>query len=112
MSLQGLFCQMLAGGLPFSISLPVGECVVPEGITGPVALFITSDPQPLINNPVNRATDKLVAGPTIAFIDNRPQILGQLARTIGGAPPPAVTSTITPDQATSIITLAGPQPTA
>jgi len=101
---------MLAGGLPFTISLPLSQCKVPEGITGPVALWITSDMQPLINNPRDRAVDKLVAGPTIAFLDNKPQILGQLARNPGGAPP-AVTSTITPDQATSILSGAGPVPT-
>lgn len=103
---------MLVGGLPCTISLPLSQCVVPQGINGPVALWITSDSQPLVNDPINRATDKLVAGPTIAFIDTVPQILGQLARTLGGSPP-NVTSTITPDQATSILNLsAGPVPTA
>lgn len=102
LSMQGLFCQMLAGGLPFSISLPLSQCIVPEGINGPVALWVTSDPQPLINNPRDRAVDKLVAGPTIAFLDLKPQILGQMARNLGGTPP-TVTTTITPDQATSIL---------
>jgi len=110
-STDGLFCQMLAGGLPCTISLPLSQCVVPAGITGPVALWITSDSQPLINNPRDRAVDKLVAGPTMAFLDNKPQILGQLARNPGGTPP-AVTSTITPSQATSILSAAGPTPTA
>jgi len=107
--MQGHFCQMLVGGLPFTISLPLAQCIVPEGINGPVALWVTSDPQPLINNPRDRAVDKLVAGPTIAFLDTKPQILGQMARTLPGAPP-TVTSTITPDQASSILTLTTPNP--
>jgi len=101
-STDGLSCQMLVGGLPFTISLPLAQCVVPDGINGPVALWVTSDPQPLVNNPRDRAVDKLVAGPTIAFIDTKPQLLGQMARNLGGTPP-TVTSTITPDQATSIL---------
>jgi hypothetical protein len=109
-STDGLFCQMIVGGLPCSISLPLAECFVPEGINGPVALWITSDAQPLVNNPRDRATDKLVAGPTIAFLDTKPQLLGQLARSVSGSPPP-VTSTITPDQATSILNAAYPLPT-
>ena len=100
---------MLVGGLPFSISLPLSQCVVPDGINGPVALWVTSDLQPLVNNPRDRAIDKLVAGPTIAFIDTKPQLLGQMARTLGGVPP-TVTNTITPDQAVSILNPA-PLPT-
>jgi len=110
-STDGLFCQMLVGGLPFTITLPFSQCTVPDGINGPVALWVTSDPQPLLNDPVDRATDKLVAGPTVAFIDSKPQILGQMARSLSGAPP-TVTSTISLDQASSIISAAQPSPTA
>lgn len=49
-STDGLFCQMMQGGFPFSISQPLGNCVVPEGLTGPVVIWITSDAQPLLNN--------------------------------------------------------------
>jgi hypothetical protein len=75
-----LFCQMMVGGNPFSIALPFSNCVVPSGINGPVAIFITSDGQPLVNNVVDRATTQLVAGPTMAFIDSQPQTIGQLVR--------------------------------
>ena len=102
---------MLVGGLPFAITLPLSQCMVPDGINGPVALWVTSDPQPLLNDPVDRATDKLVAGPTVAFIDSKTQILGQMARSLSGAPP-AVTSTISLDQASSLISAAQPSPTA
>jgi len=79
-STDGLFCQMMVGGQPASIPLPFNQCVVPQGIDGPVAVFITSDGQPLINNVIDRATAQLVAGPVVTFVDAQPQMLGQLAR--------------------------------
>jgi len=102
---SSLFCQMLVGGAPVSISLPLSQCVVPQGINGPVAVFITSDGQPLINNVRDRATNKIVAGPTLAFIDTKPQMLGQIARSSSGAAAQNSTSTqtISPAQASSII---------
>ncbi|KAK0191486.1 ferritin-like domain-containing protein [Armillaria mellea] len=107
-SSDNLFCQMLVGGAPFSIALPLSACVVPQGIDGPVALFITSDSQPLLNNVRDRATTQLVAGPTMAFVDSSPQTIGQLVRTSGAVASSAsngtvtvTTSTISPDQAAS-----------
>ena len=60
---------MMLGGAPFSIPLPLDQCVVPSGINGPVAIYITSDGQPLLNNIIDQATNSIVAGPTMAFID-------------------------------------------
>ena len=76
---------MMFGGTPMSISLPLSQCVVPDDINGPVAIWITSDNQPLLNNVRDRASAQLVAGPTIAFIDTHPQLLGQLVRNGGVA---------------------------
>jgi hypothetical protein len=116
---SAMHCQMLVGGATATISLPFGECVVPEGINGPVAIFITADAQPLIGNPVDRAVAKPVAGPTIAFIDTQPQALGQLARAGGPAVPPTespsstdaeestTTRTLSPSQASALINAAG-----
>lgn len=73
---SGFFCQMLLGGEPISITFPFDSCVVPQ-INGPVAIFITSDGQPLINNVVDRASTQLVAGPLLTFIDTDPQLLGE-----------------------------------
>jgi len=100
-----LFCQMLVGGAPMSIPLPLSQCVVPSGINGPVAIFITSDGQPLLNNVRDRAQNKVIAGPTLAFIDTKPQMLGQLARGSSGSGPQTSTSTrtISPAEASSII---------
>jgi hypothetical protein len=102
---QGFHCQMLIGGAHATLSFPIEQCVVPE-INGPVALWITSDSQPLINNVRDRATTQLIAGPTFAFIDIQPEVLGSLARS--GADLPDIqentsTRTISPDEASSII---------
>lgn len=106
---------MLAGGLPFSISLPFNQCVVPDGITGPVALWITSDAQPLANSVVDRAQNSIIAGPTMVFLDNQPQVLGQIVRAAasgsGSSPSVTSTTTITPDQASSILSGAVPSST-
>ncbi|KAI0079723.1 hypothetical protein K474DRAFT_559276 [Panus rudis PR-1116 ss-1] len=126
-STDGLFCQMLVGGAPFSISLPFNQCVVPDGINGPVAIFVTSDSQPLNNNVRDQATDKIVAGPTMAFIDTVKETIGQLARgsaasgssgsSTATASTSATTTTISGAEASSIIasaagSSAAAQPTA
>ncbi|KAI0069195.1 hypothetical protein BV25DRAFT_113979 [Artomyces pyxidatus] len=101
-STSGLFCQMLAGGLPFSISLPFNACVVPSGITGPVAIFITSDDQPLNNNARDQNVNTIIAGPTMAFLDNKPEVIGSLVRSSGNGVVTS-TATISPGAASSII---------
>ncbi|PPQ82159.1 hypothetical protein CVT25_015137 [Psilocybe cyanescens] len=113
-----LFCQMMLGGQPFSIPLPFDNCVVPDGINGPVGIWITSDGQPLTNNVRDRATTQLVAGPAMAFIDTQPQMLGQLARgtgsgSAGGAVASSTsTATISPAEASGIIASASATATA
>ncbi|EPQ59667.1 hypothetical protein GLOTRDRAFT_71293 [Gloeophyllum trabeum ATCC 11539] len=98
-----LSCQMLTGDMSFSVTLPFDSCVVPSGINGPVAVYITNDTQPLLANVVERATVNVVAGPTMAFIDTTPQMLGQLASATATASSGTTTSTITPEQASSIM---------
>ncbi|KAL0949050.1 hypothetical protein HGRIS_009143 [Hohenbuehelia grisea] len=126
-----LFCQMMIGGAGTSIPLPLSQCVVPEGINGPVAIWVTSDGQPLINNVRDRATSQLVAGPTYAFIDTEPQALGQLVKSSSGSVAPsnnagtggapsvpssasgsATTQTISPEAASSLIASASATATA
>ncbi|KAH8094764.1 ferritin-like domain-containing protein [Phellopilus nigrolimitatus] len=122
---SALSCQMLAGGMPFSLSLPYSQCVVPAGLNGPVAIYVTNDTQPLNNNVRDRFTGNIVAGPTMAFIDGTPDALGNLARTVSGASnstsgsnstnaasSAASTSTITPDAASSIVASASASATA
>ncbi|KAM6495470.1 Ferritin-like domain containing protein [Amanita muscaria] len=87
-----LFCQMMLGGNATVIALLLSQCVVPQGINGPVAIFITSDGTPLADV-VNRASDKLA-----------PQLLSQLAlggknNTISGSG--GYTQSISPSAASS-----------
>jgi hypothetical protein len=121
-STDGFFCQMLLGGAAFSISLPIGQCTVPAGINGPVAVFVTSDDQPLNGNVVDRQSNALIAGPAMAFIDTVPEALSQLvlgnsnnSSGNGAAPPPPSTSTSTstlqPAQASSLLSSLGSSPT-
>jgi len=103
--LSNASCQMLIGGNPISISLPIDQCVVPNTVNGPVAIFITSDNDPLQPDPVNRASaNNILAGPAVAFIDASPEVIGQMVRTgTGTAAASTVTSTISPADAASII---------
>ncbi|GJE84748.1 ferritin-like domain-containing protein [Phanerochaete sordida] len=129
-STDSLFCQMMLGGAPFAIALPYNQCVVPAGVNGPVAIYVTSDGQPLANNIRDQATNSLLAGPTMAYIDTVPEALSALVRTSAGAPAAAsaapadgsstasasaststTVTTITPDQASSILASASPSPT-
>lgn len=101
---DGLFCNMIVGGAPFAINLPLDECVVPPGINGPVAIWITSDSNPLINNVIDRDTTKQVAGPAITHVDSNPDLLSELVRSPSGtAATTETTTTITPAEANSII---------
>ncbi|KZW04398.1 hypothetical protein EXIGLDRAFT_663928 [Exidia glandulosa HHB12029] len=65
-----LFCSMIVGGAVDSIVLPIDQCIVPQGVTGPVAISILSDPQPVLaSNVVDQNQNTTVAGPTIVFVD-------------------------------------------
>ncbi|KAJ7785087.1 ferritin-like domain-containing protein [Mycena maculata] len=77
---DGLFCNMIVGGANFAINMPLAQCVVPGGINGPVALWITNDDQPLANDVVYRGSSQQIAGPAIFFVDSQPEMLGQLVR--------------------------------
>jgi hypothetical protein len=77
---SNLSCQMITGGMSFGFVLPFSQCVVPPGTNGPVAIFVTNSTEPLANNVVDRATKNLVAGPTIAFIDSKDDVLPSLVR--------------------------------
>jgi hypothetical protein len=82
---DNLSCQMIVGGQPTALSFPIADCVVPQDINGPVAIFITDDEQPLATDLTVQNGAIIVAGPTIAFLDIIPDTLGSLVRS-GGAP--------------------------
>ncbi|VDC06256.1 unnamed protein product [Peniophora sp. CBMAI 1063] len=112
---SGLFCQMMAGGMPFSLSQPVDNCMVPSNVTGPVAVWVTKDDQPLANNARDRTDTNVLAGPSVVFIDTTVDTISQLVRTSAGSAAssssssssdssaqPASTSTIAAAAATSL----------
>jgi len=118
-STDSLFCQMMVGAMPTAIPLAFNQCIVPAGIDGPVAIFITTDGQPLANNVVERATAQLLAGPLMTFIDSIPSAFGQSIRTATGSGSATnatsnATSTqiIAPAEAYSIISSASSTATA
>lgn len=111
-STNNFHCQMLVGGAPFSISLALDQCIVPSGINGPVAIWVTSDDQPLNNNARDRGSNAIVAGPLLAFIDTKPETLGQLVRNNSAGTPPPSTQTVPPAQATSILSSISGSPPA
>lgn len=105
--LSNAACQMMVGGNPIAISLPYNQCVVPNTVNGPVAIYVTSDNDPLQNNVVNRAgANNVLAGPTLAFIDAQPETLGTMVRASSnnaGSASSTTTQTISPDAAASIV---------
>ncbi|KAF8529258.1 ferritin-like domain-containing protein [Hysterangium stoloniferum] len=100
-------CQMMIGGNVNTISLPLAQCVVPSLVNGPVAVFITNDTQPLLNNPVKRSASTVVAGPVMTFIDQTPEAVGQLVRPGSSSSPSSQTSDISPAEASAVASSAG-----
>lgn len=101
---DNLSCQMLVGGNTTASSFPIKDCIVPSGINGPVAIFLTKDVQPLAADVVVQDPKSIVAGPAIAFIDSKPDALGALARS--GTKPVESSDNLTPDQASDALSKA------
>jgi hypothetical protein len=94
-----LSCQMITGDKD-TASFPVDDCIVPEGINGPVVIFLTTEPQPLPASSISRQNlTSILCGPTIAFIDSKPDALGALVRQ--GDNPVESSDEISQDQAQS-----------
>ena len=53
---------MIVGGATEAIVLSMSECVVPDGLDGPVHLFITNSETPLSSNIVGQDASIIVAG--------------------------------------------------
>jgi len=106
-----LNCQMIVGGAVNSISLPLSGCIVPATVNGPVAIWITNSTQPLLNNVIDRSTAQTVAGPAMAFIDAKPEALGELIRAGSGSNSTSETSDISPAEASSVASADGASPT-
>lgn len=72
---------MVTGSAATATVLPANACVVPDTITGPVFIYITSNDLPLPSD-INAQDAKLiVAGPALAFVDAAtPELLAQAIR--------------------------------
>lgn len=123
---NNLSCQMVVGGAASPVVLPFKQCVVPQGINGPVAIFVTCGSTPLSTDVVNQDPSSIIAGPTMAFIDTQSDALAQSVNTAVAnstncttSIPPS-TTTITPASASAAIASAftitltntSPSPTA
>ena len=53
---------MIVGGATEAIVLRMSECVVPDGLDGPVHMFITNSETPLSSNIVGQDASIIVAG--------------------------------------------------
>jgi hypothetical protein len=73
-----LFCQMLLGGSPVGFVQPIDDCVIPRLPDGPAFIFITDSEQPLASNILIQNTASIKAGPTILFVDQQRNALGDL----------------------------------
>jgi hypothetical protein len=98
---SALSCQMLVGGNATALSLPIDECIVPDGINGPVAIFLTTDAQPLLADVITQNKAIILAGPALTFIDSQADALGALVRKVPGAV--QITDQITPSQANDVL---------
>lgn len=98
-----LSCQMMTGGVANAAVFPIDQCVVPQGLEGPVYIYITNSSQPLLNSQQNQNVASIVAGPTGAFIDTRQESASALFKSGGQLNNSgSTTSTITPEQASQI----------
>jgi len=112
-SANSMFCQMMMGGAPFSLSLPLSQCVIPGGSNGPMAIWVTSDSQPIANDVVSRTPNSIVAGPTVLYVDTSGQMLGQMVvnggnSTGGPSNSDSFTRTVDPAVATALMNGATP----
>jgi hypothetical protein len=100
-----LSCQMMTGGVAAAASFPIDQCVVPQGLEGPVYIYITNTTQPLLNSQQNQNVASIVAGPTGGFIDTRQESASQLFKSGGQLAQgggSVTTNTISPSQASAV----------
>lgn len=78
----------MVGGMTASISQPIDNCIVPNGIDGLVYVYVTMTEQPLLNDITVQFQADILAGPLGVFIDTKPDRLAQLISNspIGGNP--------------------------
>lgn len=98
-----LSCQMMTGGVASAAVFPIDQCVVPQGLEGPVYIYVTNSTQPLLNSQQNQNVGSIVAGPTGTFIDTRKESASQLFQSSGQLNSGSSTTTLTPEQASQVV---------
>lgn len=58
---------MLWGGVQEATVAPLSSCVLPKDVTGPIAIFVTSEQTPLVADVVKQNKEIIVAGPAYVF---------------------------------------------
>lgn len=66
---NSLFCAMLVGGANETINLPLHGCTIPDGINGPVYVFLTSSSAPIAADINVQDASTILAGPGLIFVD-------------------------------------------
>ncbi|GAA5976452.1 hypothetical protein JCM11641_006017 [Rhodosporidiobolus odoratus] len=84
MDMAALSCQMIIGGSPAAMVFPAEKCVVPAGIDGPVAVYITNSTTPLASNILIQNVVEVQAGPGLIFVDSVQTTLSSLFVIQGG----------------------------
>ncbi|PLW06280.1 hypothetical protein PCANC_12006 [Puccinia coronata f. sp. avenae] len=80
---NSLSCQMLVGGATTALVMPASSCIIPATtsggpINGLVAVFLTSNAQPLMAS-LKGQPQNVVAGPALIFVDsNQEEVLSQV----------------------------------
>lgn len=62
---------MIVGGAPIGQVFPANSCIVPSGIDGPVAVYLTNSNTPLNTNILQMDKSIIVVGPALIFVDSR-----------------------------------------
>ncbi|CEQ40067.1 SPOSA6832_01636 [Sporobolomyces salmonicolor] len=78
LDLSTLTCQMITGGLTVALTFPANACIVPSGINGPVAVYLTNTSTPLATDIIVQDTLTVVAGPDFIFVDSQTTLLSSL----------------------------------
>lgn len=68
---SSLSCQLLTGASDKALVMPADQCVIPKGLNGPCAVFLTGDDTPLAGNVAAQDGSKIVAGPGMIFVDSK-----------------------------------------
>jgi len=83
MEANSLSCQMLVGGATTALVMPASSCIIPATtsggpLNGLVAVFLTSNAQPLTTS-LKDQPQNVVAGPALIFVDsNQQEVLSQV----------------------------------